>query len=272
MTLIQAFILGIVQGLTEFLPISSSAHLVIVPALFHWDIPEQQAFIFDVLVQLGTLLAVIIYFWRDLLNIVQAIFQGLKEKKPFASSQALLGWYIILATIPAGILGLLIKDQVEKAFSSTLMTGIFLLVTAALLTLGEYFGKRTRSLDQITWMDALIIGVFQAISIFPGVSRSGSTITGGMLKSFDRTAAARFAFLMSIPILLAAGVLALKDLSLVSDFASQIPALIVGFVTAALVGYLAIRWLLGYLTHRSLYIFAVYCLIVGCLTIVFSIL
>jgi undecaprenyl-diphosphatase len=115
MTIFQAFILGIVQGLTEFLPISSSAHLVIVPALFHWEIPEQQAFIFDVLVQLGTLLAVIVYFWRDLLSILQAVFLGIKEKKPFGSTQALLGWYIVLATIPAGILGLLIKDQVEQA-------------------------------------------------------------------------------------------------------------------------------------------------------------
>ena len=272
MTLIQAFILGIIQGLTEFLPISSSAHLVIVPALFHWNIPEQQAFIFDVLVQLGTLLAVIIYFWRDLLSIVQELFKGLKEKKPFAYPQALLGWYIVLATIPAGILGLLTKNQVEQAFSSTLMTGIFLLATAALLTAGEYFGKRTRSLEQMTWLDALIIGAFQAFSIFPGISRSGSTITGAMLKSYDRPSAARFSFLMSIPILLAAGVLALKDLSQVSNFASQIPTLLIGFVTAALVGYFAIRWLIGYVAHRSFYIFAIYCVVVGSLTIIFSIL
>jgi undecaprenyl-diphosphatase len=272
MTIIQAFIMGIVQGLTEFLPISSSAHLVIVPALFHWDIPEQQAFIFDVLVQLGTLLAVIVYFWRDLVSILQAVFQGLKERKPFASTQSLLGWYIVLATIPAGILGLFIKDQVEQAFSSTLLVGVFLLVTAALLTVGEYFGKRTRSLEQITWLDALVIGLFQAISIFPGVSRSGSTISGGMLRSIDRPSAARFSFFMSIPVLLAAGVLALKDLTQVSGFASQIPTLLIGFITAAVVGYLAIRWLLGYLSHRSLYVFAIYCLIVGLLTIILSLL
>jgi undecaprenyl-diphosphatase len=245
---------------------------VIVPALFHWEIPEQQAFIFDVLVQLGTLLAVIVYFWRDLLSILQAVFLGIKEKKPFGSTQALLGWYIVLATIPAGILGLLIKDQVEQAFSSTLMVGVFLLVTAALLTIGEYFGKRTRTLEQITWLDALVIGLFQAISIFPGVSRSGSTISGGMLRSIDRPSAARFSFLMSIPVMLAAGALALLDLTQVSGFASQIPTLLIGFITAAVVGYLSIRWLLGYLSHRSLYVFAIYCLIVGSLTIILSLL
>ncbi len=150
--------------------------------------------------------------------------------------------------------------------------GFFLLVTAALLTVGEYFGKRTRSLEQITWLDALVIGLFQAISIFPGISRSGSTISGGMLKSLDRPSAARFSFLMSIPIMLAAGVLALKDLTQVSGFASQVPTLLIGFITAAVVGYFAIRWLLGYLSHRSLYVFAIYCLIVGSLTILLSLL
>jgi len=268
MNILQAIFLGIVQGLTEFLPISSSAHLVIVPALFRWKIPEQQAFIFDVLVQIGTLVAVIIFFWRDLLGILQSAFQGLFQRKPFATSQARLGWYILLATIPAGVLGLLIKDQVEQAFNNPRMVGIFLLVTAILLGIGEYFGKRSRSLDQITWFDALWIGLFQAISIFPGISRSGSTISGGMLKSFNRPSAARFSFLMSIPIMLAAGLLAIKDLLRVSDFINQVPSLLVGFITAAVVGYLSIRWLLAYLSHRSFYVFSIYCAIVGILTII----
>ena len=270
MTIFQSIILGIVQGLTEFLPISSSAHLVITPMLFRWQIPQQQAFIFDVLVQVGTLVAVIVYFWRDLLGILQAVFQGLVQRKPFASPQARLGWFIVLATIPAGIFGMLIKDQVEQAFSSPLTAGVFLLVTAVLLTAGERFGKRTRSFDQLNWFDALWIGFFQAIAIFPGISRSGSTITGGMLKSFDRPSAARFSFLMSIPIMLAAGLLAVADLTQASGFASQVPTLLAGFITAAVVGYFSIRWLLAYLSHRSFYIFVVYCVIAGILTIILS--
>jgi len=270
MTILQSIILGIVQGLTEFLPISSSAHLVIVPVLLRWKIPGQQAFIFDVLVQLGTLVAVIIFFWRDLLRILQAVIQGLAQKKPFASPSARLGWYIILATIPAGILGLLIKNEVEQAFGSPRMAGIFLLVTAILLAVAERFGKRIRSLEQLTWFDALWVGLFQAISIFPGISRSGSTISGGMLRSYDRPSAARFSFLMSIPVMLGASLVAIIDLVKISSFASQLPTLLVGFITAAIVGYLSIRWLLSYLTHRSFYIFSIYCVFAGVLTIVFT--
>jgi undecaprenyl-diphosphatase len=238
--------------------------------LFQWKIPEAQAFIFDVIVQVGTLVAVILYFWRDLLAILRAVFQGFIQRSPFTSPQARLGWLILLACIPAGILGLLFKDQVERAFSSPLMAGIFLLVTAGLLVAGERLGKRTRSLDQLTWRDALWIGFFQAISIFPGISRSGSTISGGMLKSFERASAARFSFLMSIPIMLAAGLLAVKDLAQIADFSNQLPPLLLGFFTAAVVGYLSIRWLLAYLSHRSFYVFAIYCAVVGGITIFLS--
>ena len=270
MTILQSILLGIVQGLTEFLPISSSAHLVIVPMLFRWKIPDQQAFIFDVLVQIGTLVAVIIFFWHDLLTIIKAVIQGMAQRKPFGTSEARLGWYIVLATIPAGILGLLIKDQVELAFGSPLMAGIFLLVTAILLAISERLGRRARSLEQLTWFDALWIGLFQAISIFPGISRSGSTISGGMLRSYDRPSAARFSFLLSIPIMLAAGGLAISDLVKVTDFASQVPTLLIGFITSAVIGYLSIRWLLGYLAHRSLYLFVLYCLVAGVLTIILA--
>jgi undecaprenyl-diphosphatase len=270
MSILQAIILGIVQGLTEFLPVSSSAHLVIIPFIFGWEIPEQIAFIFDVLVQLGTLLAVIVFFWRDLLIIFRSVFQGIRHKKPFETPAARLGWLIVLATLPAGILGLLLKDLVEEAFSSALMTGVFLLVTALLLTVGEKFGKRFRSLDELTWIDALWVGCFQAISVFPGISRSGSTISGGMLKGFERPSAARFSFLMSIPVMLAAGLLAITDLTSVTGFSSLIPSLLVGFITAAIVGYLSIRWLLVYISHRSFYVFAIYCTVVGTLTIILS--
>jgi undecaprenyl-diphosphatase len=272
MTILQSIILGIVQGLTEFLPVSSSAHLVIVPYILGWNIPANQAFIFDVLVQDGTLVAVIIYFWKDLWSIANAFLQGLLRGQPFAEAQSRLGWYLILATIPAGIFGLLIKDQVEAAFGSPLLTGVFLLVTAGFLLVAERAGKRNRSLESMTWVDALWFGVAQALAIFPGISRSGATITGGMLRSFDRPAAARFSFMMSVPVMLAAGLLALKDLFEMPDMAAQVPSLLLGFITAAVVGYISIHWLLGYLKQRSLIGFAIYCVVAGLATILFSIL
>lgn len=268
MTILQAILLGIIQGLTEFLPISSSAHLVIIPFLLRWEIPAAPAFVFNVLVQLGTLVAVIVYFWNDLIRIAKSFIEGLWTRQPFRASQSRLGWYILLATIPAGVFGLLIKDQVEAAFNSPLATGIFLLCTAVILTIAERLTKNNRSLDKINWLDALVMGIFQAISVFPGISRSGSTMTGGLLRNIDRPSAARFSFLMSIPIMIAAGGLAVLDLLEIPNLSSQIAPVAVGFLAAAVVGYLSIRWLLAYLTRHSFYSFAIYCVIAGLLTIV----
>jgi len=271
MTFLQALFMGIIQGLTEFLPISSSAHLVITPFILNWKIPSQQAFIFDVLVQDGTLLAVIIFFWRDLYNIIRAFIKGLWNRKPFADPLSRLGWYLILATIPAGIFGLTVKKTVENAFGSPLVTGIFLLVTAGLLLAAEFVGKRSRPYDQLNWKDALFMGILQAIAIFPGISRSGATITGGMLRNLDRTASARFSFLMSVPVMLAAGSLATLDLLRVPDLSGELITIIVGFSAATVVGYLAIRWLLAYLTRHPLHVFAGYCAIIGFVVISLSI-
>jgi undecaprenyl-diphosphatase len=262
-TYLQAIILGIVQGLTEYLPISSSAHLVIVPYLFQWKLDEKLAFSFDVLVQLGTLAAVIIYYWKDLWSIIRCFMVDLFHGHPFASQESRLGWYLILATIPAGIFGLLIRSQVEAAFGSMTATAVFLLVTALLLFLGEHFSRREYGLESMNWKDALVIGLFQAVSIFPGVSRSGSTITGGLLRGMERPTAARFSFLMAIPIMLAAGILSLFDLQNVQGLASFIPVIAIGFITAGVVGYLSIRWLLTYLTRHSLTVFSIYCTVVG---------
>lgn len=272
MNLFQALILGIVQGLTEFLPISSSAHLVLVPYFLGWDktIPAVQIFPFGVLVQWGTLLAVIVYFWKDLWVIVKAWFTALKHRHPFESTEARMGWYIILATIPAGIFGLLIKNKVEAAFNSPTATGIFLLVTAVFLIAADLFGKGKRDLTGINWLDALIMGLFQAVAIFPGVSRSGSTITGGMLRGLDRPSAARFSFIMSIPIMLAAGLLSLSDLSGMTSLSSFLPSLLVGLIAAAVFGFLSIKWLLNFLRTRRLIGFAVYCALLGILTIIVS--
>jgi len=268
MTIFQAFILGIVQGLTEFLPVSSSGHLVLAPYSFGWNIPADQAFIFDVLVQMGTLVAVIVYFWKDVVAITRAIFTGLFQRQPLADPHARLGWQVFVATIPTGLGGLLLKDTVESVFGSIGATAVFLFVTAVLLLLAERVGKRERTVEQITWLDAVLIGCFQLLAVFPGVSRSGSTIVGAMTRNLDRPSAARFSFLMSIPIMIAAGLISIFDLLEMPGLSGFLPQIWTGFITAGIVGYLSIRWLLGYLAKRPLYVFSVYVTIVGLVTLI----
>jgi undecaprenyl-diphosphatase len=267
MTLLQSILLGIIQGLTEFLPVSSSAHLVIVPYLFGWQIPAQVAFAFDVLVQVATLVAVVAYFWKDLVMIGRAWILGLIKRRPFAEPSARLGWLLILGTIPAGLFGLLARDAIESAFTSPVATALFLLVTAGLMVIAEHLGQRTRSLESLTWLDSLWVGVFQALSVFPGISRSGATISGGMLRNVERPAAARYSFLLSIPIMLAAGLLAGLDLIKIPSFTTYLPVFIPGFLAAAVTGYLVIRWLLRYLAHRPLTVFSIYCFCLSLLTL-----
>lgn len=258
MTLFYSLLLGIIQGLTEFIPVSSTAHLLIVQYLL--GLPADDfAFAFNVLVQLGTLLALIAYFWRDWLALIRAFFA-----RPFSTSENRLAWYIIIATIPALIAGFLLKSAVEALFKTPLVEAAIRLFSAAvLLALAEFFGKRLRHLDSMTWIDALIVGLFQILAVFPGASRSGSTISGGMLRGLDRPAAARFAFLISAPVMLAAG--GYESLSVVRmpGVGTFLPGLAVGFVAAAIVGWFSIKWLLGYLNRHSLYVFAAYCAILG---------
>ncbi len=268
MTVLQALILGIVQGVTEFLPISSSGHLVLVPFLFNWQIPSDQAFSFDVLVQLGTLLAVFAYFWRDLYEIIRCFLIALSHRRPFESPEARLGWYLIISAIPASIVGLLFKSQIELAFASPGMVAVFLFVTALLLVVAERFGQRRRELVQMNWLDAVWIGAAQVLSLFPGVSRSGSTIAGGMTRNLERQSAGRFAFLMSIPVMLGAGLVSSLDLIGMPNLSSFLPVLAVGFLTAAVVGYLSIAWLLSYLNRHSLIPFAVYCSVLAVVILV----
>jgi undecaprenyl-diphosphatase len=268
MTILQAILLGIVQGLTEYLPISSSAHLVIIPFLLGWKFPEEVVLPFDVLVQMGTLAAVIVYFWADIWSIVKAFVAGLAQRKPFADPQARLGWLLILATIPAGLFGLLAKKLVDQTFQSGIVTGLFLFVTAALLLAAERMGKRTRNLKEMGWVDALWIGIAQAISIFPGISRSGATISGALARNLDRTSAARFSFLMSIPVMIAAGAVEVKDVLQVPGLSALIPQIVIGILVSALVGYFSIRWLLRFVTTHSLRPFAVYCTGMGILVVI----
>jgi undecaprenyl-diphosphatase len=271
MTVIQSIILGIVQGITEFLPISSSGHLVIVPFLINWDIPVYEAFVFDVLVQVATLIAVLAFFWKDYYIILRGMWRGIRRKHPFETQPARLGWYILLASVPAGIAGLLLKDTVERAFASPLATSVALFATAFLLVIGERVGKRQRILENITWVDALIIGFYQILALFPGLSRSGATITGGMTRDLERPAAARFSFLMATPIMLAAGLGATLDMMDIPNLSAILPVFIPGFISAAVVGYLAIGWLLSFLTRYSLYYFAAYCAIVGLIVLLVTV-
>lgn len=272
MTVIQSIFLGIIQGITEFLPISSSGHLVLVPYLLNWDIPAEQAFIFDVLVQVATLIAVLAFFWKDYVQILREMLRGLIRRSPFESYHARLGWYILLTTIPAGIAGLLLKDAVERAFASPLVTSLSLFGTAILLVIAEKVGKRLRNLKDLGWLDALIVGLFQILALFPGLSRSGTTITGGMTRDLERPAAARFAFLIAAPIMLAAGVGAMLDLLSIPNMAAILPVYIPGFIAAAVVGYLAIGWLISFLNRYSLYYFAAYCGIIGLISLLILVL
>ncbi len=267
MTFFQSLLLGIVQGFTEFLPVSSSAHLVLVPFILNWTLDPTKAFIFDVLVQLGTLVAVIAYFWKDLVSIFKAVIAGIRSRKPFEDPESRLGWYVILATIPAGLGGLLLKSKVEAAFSRPVITAVLLFVTAIMLMLAEIFSRKERSLESFSLLDAVVMGFFQLLAIFPGISRSGATISGGLSRGLKREAAAKFSFLMSIPIMLAAGLLSVLDLVKVPDVGSFLPVLSVGFFAALGIGYLSIRWLLGFLKTRSLIPFAVYCAVVSVLTV-----
>jgi undecaprenyl-diphosphatase len=259
MDIIQAIILGLIQGATEFIPVSSSGHLVLVPWLFGWDSP---GLVFDTVVHWGTLVAVLAYFWRDWLALIRAWVQGLL-RWDWRDPLARLAWLILLGSVPAAVIGFLLEDFFESLFGEPVWVSIFLLVTAGLLALSERLGKRMKSVDDLRWYDSLIIGFGQAAAIAPGISRSGATIATGLFRGLQRPDAARFSFLLATPIILGAGLFKLLDLFAMPDPLAQVPALALGFVTAAIVGYLCIWGLLRYLQRGNLYPFAIYCACFG---------
>jgi undecaprenyl-diphosphatase len=259
-SLFQALVLGIVQGATEFLPISSSGHLVLLPAFLGWDSPP---LVFDTTVHLATLLAVIAVFWSDVCGLVTGWWRGLWRGRPFQTTESRLAWYVILGTVPGILVGFFLEETFESLFASPHTVGYFLLVTALLLVLAEILGRRRRELTTITWLDSLLIGIGQAAAIAPGISRSGATIGVGMFLGMTREAAARFSFILSIPIIAGAGISQLVTLASHGGVSVQAPELIVGFLAAAVCGYAAIRLFLAFLRKRPLYIFAVYCVALG---------
>jgi undecaprenyl-diphosphatase len=264
----QALILGALQGATEFLPISSSGHLVLFPWLFGWDIEAEVLFPFTVVVHWGTLLAVIAAFWGDLMRLASAVFQGIRTREPLGSLDAKLAWLLLLATIPAALAGVLFDDQIRGAFAQPQVVAVLLLLNGGLLMMGEWFRTRRDSLSglkQLRVPDAIVVGLFQVLALFPGISRSGSTIVGGLSRGFGRLESARFALLLAVPIMLGAGFVAIGDFSTISSNSAQELAL--GFVAAAAIGFAAIRWLLRFLSHGSLRGFAAYCALVGLLAL-----
>lgn len=255
MNVIQAVILGLVQGLGEFLPISSSAHLVLLPWFFRWP---DQGLTFDVALHLGTLFAVILYFWRDLLELIVC---GLFQPR---SRDGRLFYYLFVASIPGAVFGYLLEDQAETVFRSPLLIAATLTLMGIGLWWADRAGRKTRRMDDITLTDGIIVGLSQALAIIPGVSRSGITMSAGLLRGMERETAARFSFLMSVPIIAGAALLQLKDLTP----ADVNPPFILGVVTSAVVGFLAIKFMLRYLRHGSYLIFTWYRIFLALLVVI----
>ncbi len=259
MSIIEAILLGIIQGATEFLPISSDGHLVLLPTFFQMTVPDLT--LIGVL-HLGTLTAILIYFWRDLWQIITAVLQNLWQKTPLATEEARLGWLIAVGTIPAVILGLMFKDWLESVFTSPTIAAFFLLVTAVFLIIAERARPGYKTPPQLSWADVTLIGLLQASALLPGLSRSGSTIAGGRLRGLDRPAATRFSFLLGVPAILGAGVLSLVDiLTETPTYTSGV--YVAGYLAAAVTGYLCIAFLLRWVRTHTLYVFAVYCILAG---------
>jgi undecaprenyl-diphosphatase len=259
MNIVQALILGIVQGATEFVPISSSGHLVLVPWLLNWPEP---GLVFDTIVHWGTLVAVLAVFWHDIVALARAWASSLVERN-LDQTEARLAWLIIVGTLPAALIGFVWEDFFESLFGSPGWVAALLLVTGTILTLSEWLSKRQRSMGDLNWPDSILIGLAQALAIAPGISRSGATIAMGLLRGIKREAAARYSFLLAIPVIFGAGLLQLVRLLQAGAGGVQLLPLIIGFLAAAISGYLCIRFLLAYLQRGRLCVFAIYCWLAG---------
>jgi undecaprenyl-diphosphatase len=268
MPIYQAIVLAIVQGLTEFLPVSSTAHLVLFPWLLGWKDP---GFTFDIALHAGTLVAVVGYFWRYWLEMLKLVLGigGRSTSAAAAGPIALLGenrrlfWYLVIATIPAGIAGWLFEHAAEEQLRSPIIIGLALIIVGVLMWAGERTGRREHDLGHVGLVDSIVVGVAQAFSVIPGVSRSGSTMTAGLFRGMKRETAARFSFLLSTPIIAGAAfkkALELRHSGLAVEM--RLPFL-VGVVVAAVVGYLVIAVLIRYLERRTFAVFVVYRVMLG---------
>ena len=261
---LQALTLGVLQGLTEFLPISSSAHLRIFPELFGWEDPGAA---FTAVVQIGTELAVLIFFRHDIWRILSAWSRSLVNPEWRGHRDALLGWYIILGTMPVVIGGVTLKDAIENDFRNLWITGTVLIALGVVLGIAERVGRMDRPIAELGWRSALLLGLAQALSLVPGVSRSGATISMGLFLGYERAAATRFAFLLAIPAVVGAGIFELPE-AIHGDNQYTVPETAVATLVAFFVGYASIAWLLRYVATNSYAPFVAYRIALGTLVLV----
>lgn len=261
MELIKALIYGIIQGLTEYLPISSTAHIRLVPTLFGWADPGAA---YTAAIQIGTIVAVLFYFWKDIAAAVGAWAGSLTDQKRLHTSEAKMGWAVFLGTIPIIVVGLAAKHQIEGSFRSLSVVGWSLIIMGAVLFLAEKLGKKTYDVQKVNLLDGVIVGLWQCIALVPGASRSGSTISGALFRGFNKEAAARFAFLLSVPSVFASGIYELlKERHQL--FANGVGPVLVANIASFVVGYLSIAFLMKLLKTKSLTPFVVYRVALGAL-------
>lgn len=257
MSWLQVVVLSVVQGVTEFLPISSSGHLAIVSRIFF---SADAGASFTAVSQLGTEVAVLVYFARDIGRILKAWFNGILVKAHRDNVDYRLGWYVIIGSIPIGVLGLLFKDEIRSSVRNLWVTATALLVFSAVIAAAEYFGKQTRHVEQLRWQDGLLVGMAQCLALVPGVSRSGSTISAGLFLGLDRPLSARFGFLLAIPAVFASGLFSLPDAfhPVTEGMSATGLQLLVSVIITFVIGYAAIAWLLRFVAHHAMYWFVGY--------------
>jgi undecaprenyl-diphosphatase len=261
----QAIVLGIVQGLTEFLPVSSTAHLRIVPAFAGWEDPGAA---FTAVVQLGTMAAVLIYFRRDLWRILSTWARSLRDPELRSDLDARMGWYIGLGTIPIAVFGFIFRDQIESGGRNLYLIGSALIVLGLVLLYADRVGSHSRDLSTFGPRDATVMGFAQAMALVPGVSRSGATITGGLFRGFDRASAARYSFLLSVPAVVLSGLFEARKIG--GEGSAAAGPTIIATLLAFVVGYASIAWMLRYLVRHSTAIFVAYRVALGALVLVLT--
>ena len=268
--ILSAIILGAVQGITEFLPISSSGHLVLIPQL----LGVQTGLAFDTILHLGTLVAIFSFFWKDILRLIGGFIGSLIDitngnfKKGIQNNiSKKFAWLLIIGTIPTGIMGILFKDAIESVFRGTIYVGVFLLITGLILYYSQRHSSGKVTTKEMTFKKSLIIGICQGLAIFPGISRSGATIASGLCIGLEREYAARYSFLLSVPAVVGAGLIQIKD---ITSLDMSIVAIIAGFISSIIFGYYSIKLLIKMIKGWSLDVFAYYCWIVGALTIILT--